>query len=136
MGFARYGLQDKAARAFAGIYDAGRHQDLSRLPELFCGISRHPFRAPTPYPVACAPQAWAATSIFGLLAACFGLELSHQDNEIRLKNPVLPEFVDEIILRNLRLGDTTVDVRIHRYGRDVTANVLSRAGTAKIAILK
>ena len=136
MGFARYGLQDKAVRVFSGIYDAGRHQDLSRLPELFCGISRHPFRAPTPYPVACAPQAWAATSIFGLLAACFGLELSYQDNEIRLKNPVLPEFVDEIVLRNLRLGDTTVDVRIHRYGRDVTANVLSRAGTAKIAILK
>jgi glycogen debranching enzyme len=136
MGFARYGLQTQASRVFAGIFDAGRHQDLSRLPELFCGITRHPYRVPTPYPVACAPQAWAATSIFGLLGACFGLELSFYDNEIRFKNPVLPEFVDEMVIRNLQLGDTIVDLRIHSYGRDVTANVLSRVGTAKIAVLK
>jgi len=136
MGFARYGLQGEASRVFSGIFDAARHQDLSRLPELFCGFGRHPHRAPTPYPVACAPQAWAATSVFGLLAACFGLELAYQDNEIRFRNPVLPAFVDEVIVRNLQLRDTTVDIRVHRYGRDVTANVLSRAGSAKIAILK
>lgn len=136
MGFSRYGLQDEASRVLAGIFDAGRHQDSSRLPELFCGISRHPYRAPTPYPVACAPQAWAAASIFGLLGACFGLELAHHDNEIRFKNPVLPKFVDEVIVRNLHLGDTKVDIRIHSYGGDVTANVLSRNGTANIAILK
>jgi hypothetical protein len=67
---------------------------------------------------------------------CFGLELSFYDNEIRFKNPVLPEFVDEMVIRNLQLGDTIVDLRIHSYGRDVTANVLSRVGTAKIAVLK
>lgn len=136
MGFAKYGLQREASRVFAGIVDAGRHQDLSRLPELFCGVARHPYRAPTPYPVACAPQAWAATSIFGLLSACFGLELAFHDNEIRFKNPILPEFVDEVVIRNLRLGNASVDLRVHSYDGDVTANVLSRTGSAKIAILK
>ena len=38
MGFARYGLKAAASRVFEGIFDAGRHQDLSRLPELFCGF--------------------------------------------------------------------------------------------------
>ncbi|MDQ8729483.1 amylo-alpha-1,6-glucosidase [Bradyrhizobium sp. LHD-71] len=136
MGFSRYGLQADASRVFAGIFDAARHQDLSRLPELFCGFNRSPHRAPTPYPVACAPQAWAATSIFGLLGACLGLELVHDECEIRFRNPVLPEFVDELIIRNLRLKDSRVDIRVHRYGHDVTANVLSREGQAKIAILK
>ena len=136
LGFSHYGLQREAMRVFAGIFDAARHQDLSRLPELFCGFRRHPRRAPTPYPVACSPQAWAAASVFGLLGASFGLELAFHDSEIRFRNPVLPEFVNEISLRNLQLGDTRVDVRVHRYGRDVTVNVLSRSGDAGIAILK
>ena len=31
-------------------------------------------------------------------------------------------------IRNLRLGKSHLDVRLHRYGRDVTVNVVSRAG--------
>src|SRR3712207_6128009 len=58
-GFARYGLKAEAARVFAGLFDAATHHELRRLPELFCGFSRRPHRGPTPYPVACSPQAWA-----------------------------------------------------------------------------
>lgn len=136
MGFARYGLQPEASRVLAGIFDAAKHQDLARLPELFCGFNRHPHRAPTPYPVACAPQAWAAASVFGLLGACLGLEMSHEKDEICFRNPVLPDFVDEVVIRNLRLGEGRADIRVHRHGHDVTANVLHRQGTTKIAILK
>jgi glycogen debranching enzyme len=136
MGFARYGLKEKASRVFAAIFDAGRHQDLFRLPELFCGFNRRPHRAPTPYPVACAPQAWAATATFGLLSACLGLELDHEQDEVRLRDPVLPDFLDEVIIRNLRLGSSEIDVRLHRYGSDVTANILRRTGSAKVLIFK
>jgi glycogen debranching enzyme len=136
MGFARYGLRAETARVLDGIFDAARHQDMFRLPELFCGFNRQPHRAPTPYPVACAPQAWAATSVFGLLGACLGLDLSCSDNEIRFRNPVLPAFVDEVVIRNLRLGEGGADIRVHRYGRDVSANVLARRGSTRIAILK
>ena len=73
IGLGRYGLKTEASRVFAAIFDAGRHQDMSRLPELFCGFTRRPHRAPTPYPVACAPQAWSAGAVFGLLGACLGL---------------------------------------------------------------
>lgn len=136
MGFARYGFRHETARVLSGIFDAARHQDMFRLPELFCGFNRHPHRAPTPYPVACAPQAWAATSVFGLLGACLGMDLSWRDNEIRFRNPVLPNFVDEVVIRNLCLGDGRIDIRMHRYGSDVTANVLARRGSTKVAIFK
>jgi glycogen debranching enzyme len=136
MGFARYGLKTEASRIFSAIFDAGRHQDSSRLPELFCGFNRRPHRAPTPYPVACAPQAWAAAATFGLLSACLGLELDHEQDEVRLRDPVLPDFLNEVIVRNLRLGSSVLDVRFHRYGSDVTANVLARQGTAKVVISK
>jgi glycogen debranching enzyme len=136
MGFARYGLKTEAARVFDGVFNAARQQELKRLPELFCGFIRRPHRGPTPYPVACAPQAWAATAIFGLLGACLGLELAHDQNEIRFRDPVMPDFLDEVIIRNMRLGGSRADLRLHRYGHDVTANVLSRRGTSKILILK
>ena len=136
MGFARYGLKSEAARVFGGVFNAAWHQELRRLPELFCGFIRRPHRGPTPYPVACAPQAWAATAIFGMLGACLGLELEHQKNEIRFREPVMPDFLNEVIIRNMRLGTSYADVRLHRYGRDVTANILARRGDAKLLILK
>lgn len=136
MGLGRYGLKAEASRVFAAIFEAGRHQDMSRLPELFCGFNRRPHRAPTPYPVACAPQAWSAAAVFGLLGACLGLELDHERDEIRFEEPVMPDFLDEMVIRNLRLGETRADVRLHRYGADVTANVLSRHGSARILIAK
>jgi glycogen debranching enzyme len=136
MGFARYGLKSEAARVFGGVFNAAWHQELRRLPELFCGFIRRPHRGPTPYPVACAPQAWAATAIFGMLGACLGLELEHQKNEIRFREPVMPDFLNEVIIRNMRLGASYADVRLHRYGHDVTANILARRGDAKVLILK
>jgi glycogen debranching enzyme len=136
MGFARYGLKTEASRVLSAVYNAGKHQDLSRLPELFCGFNRRPPRAPTPYPVACAPQAWSAAAIFGLLGACIGLDLIYEQKEIRFANPVMPDFLNEVIIRDLRLDSSRVDVRLHRYGPDVTMNVLSREGGAHILVTK
>ena len=48
----------------------------------------------------------------------------------------MPDFLDEVVIRNLRLGGSRVDVRLHRYGQDVTANVLSREGPLRVALLK
>jgi glycogen debranching enzyme len=136
MGFARYGLKTEAAKVFDGLFEAATHQELRRLPELFCGFIRRPHRGPTPYPVACSPQAWAATATFGLLAACLGLELDHQQNEIRFRDPVMPDFLDEVTIENLQLAPSCLNIRLHRYGNDVTANVLSRQGSSRVLLLK
>jgi hypothetical protein len=40
------------------------------------------------------------------------------------------------VIRNLSIGGSSVDVRLHRYGRDVTANVLSREGSVRVALFK
>jgi glycogen debranching enzyme len=136
MGFAQYGLKAEASRVLSAMFDAGRHQELSRLPELFCGFNRRPNRAPTPYPVACAPQAWSAAATFGLLGACLGLRLAHEQDEIQFRDPIMPDFIDELVVRNLRLGESKADVRFHRYGSDVTVNVMSREGSARIQVSK
>jgi glycogen debranching enzyme len=116
--------------------DAAASQDLSRLPELFCGFNRKPHRPPTPYPTACAPQAWAAAAIFGLLGASVGLELKHREDEAHFRDPVLPDFLEEIILDNLRLGSSNLTVKLHRHAEDVTVNVLNRVGSSRIILSK
>ena len=136
LGFARYGLKAEAARIFEGLFGAATQQELRRLPELFCGFVRRPHRGPTAYPVACSPQAWAASAPFGLLAACLGMEVAHGQNEIRFRDPEMPSFLDEVVIRGIRLGESRSDLRLHRYGRDVTVNVLAREGSARVQLLK
>lgn len=136
IGLARYNLKQEAARVFTGLFDATKEQEMRRLPELFCGFIRRPGRGPTPYPVACSPQAWAASALFGVLGACLGLEQAHTKNEIRFRDPIMPAFLDEIVLRNIKLGSSYADFRMHRYGTDVATNVLGRNGNAKILIVK
>ena len=104
LGLARYGLKHSVEHLFKGLFDAASYMDLRRLPELFCGFQREKRRGPTLYPVACAPQAWASATPFTLLEAALGLEFDVQRGEIRLRDPRLPAFLNEVVLRDLQLG--------------------------------
>jgi glycogen debranching enzyme len=123
LGFDRYGLKDAVLQVMTAMFDASDYLDLRRLPELFCGFAREPRTGPTFYPVACAPQAWATTTPFALLQAALGLTIEHRSSEIRFKRPALPEFLDEVRLGGLRLGDRVADVQITRHGDEVAINV-------------
>ena len=74
--------------------------------------------------------------MFGLLAACLGLELSHERNEIQFHEPWMPELLEDLVIRGLRLGSSSADVRLHRHGSDVAMNVLAREGDARIVMSK
>src|SRR5947208_2089052 len=104
LGLARYGLKHSIEHLFKGLFGAASYMDLRRLPELFCGFHREKRRGPTLYPVACAPQAWASATVFSLIEALLGLEFRPASHEIFLRNPLLPQFLDEVILRNLQVG--------------------------------
>ena len=105
LGLARYGLKRSVERVFKGLFDAATYMEMRRLPELFCGFQRGRGRGPTLYPVACSPQAWASATPFTLIEASLGLQFDPAANEIRLHNPSLPSFLDEVVLRNLHLKD-------------------------------
>jgi glycogen debranching enzyme len=120
---------------FKGLFDAATYMDLRRLPELFCGFRRERYRGPTLYPVACAPQAWASATPFTLLEAALGLEFDAARSEIRLRNPHLPAFLNEVVLRELSLGDASIDLRIRRHGNGVSMEVLRRRGQIQVAIV-
>jgi glycogen debranching enzyme len=135
LGMARYGLKQPAATILDGMFRTATYTDLRRLPELFCGFSRVSRNGPTAYPVACAPQAWASATPLALLQACLGLELRHRDGEIRFHSPTLPESLDTLILRNLRLNEAVVSIAVRRSGREVSVTPLERRGEVRIATL-
>ena len=136
-GFARYGLKESAATVLAGLLDASLFFDLHRLPELFCGFPRRPGESPTLYPVACNPQAWASGAIFLLLEACLGLSVSAPEQTLIFSKPVLPAFLPQVSIRDLKVGDARVDLLLTRHDEgDVGVNVLRRDGALEVLILK
>ena len=135
LGFARYGLNRAVAQVAKGLFDAAAYMDLRRLPELFCGFKRERRRGPTLYPVACSPQAWASATPFSLIQASLGLEFEPATNEIRLRNPYLPAFLDEIILRNVQLGESRSDLKIRRHGGEVSVELLRTRGNLQVSVV-
>jgi len=135
LGFARYGLKEPVERVFRGLFEAATYLELNRLPELFCGFRRGPGRGPTLYPVACAPQAWSAAAPFALLQASLGLWFSPEENEVRLYNPRLPPFLEEVVVRNLRLGKASIDFAVRQHRNDISLRVLRNEGNIRVSIL-
>lgn len=132
MGFSNYGMQKLAAQVFAGTYDACRQFRHYRLPELFCGMGRGEGSLVVSYPVSCSPQAWASGALFLLLRASLGLYPDAPGRMLRIVNPQLPPFVNELTLEGLRVGSTRVTLRFERRGEGTSAAVREMQGEALV----
>jgi len=136
MGFARYGFMDEAKMVMQGLYDSATYDELRRLPELFCGFPRRRRQGPVSYPVACSPQAWAAAAPFALIGALIGCQIHAETDLVRLVDPVLPNFVANLLLKGLSAGDSKMDIRLSRLDQDVTAAVTHKRGQGMVQIIK
>jgi glycogen debranching enzyme len=125
-----------ALRVMSGMLDLSENVNQHRLPELICGFGRRKGKGPTLYPVACSPQAWAAGSVFMVLQACLGLEVRAQESRVYLHHSALPESLEEVHIRNLRVGSASVDLSFERYAETVGVNIERRVGTVEIVALR
>jgi glycogen debranching enzyme len=135
-GLAAYGCREGALAILTGLFGASEHVELSRLPELFCGFPRRAGQGPTLYPVACSPQAWAAGAVFMLLKAVLGMDIDAREQRVTFRSPLLPEFLSELWISNLRVGTASVDLRLQRYPGDVGITVLNKRGDVQLATLR
>jgi glycogen debranching enzyme len=133
-GLLHYGLREQAARVAGAMLEATMYFRDSRLPELFCGFDRARSPYPVPYPVACSPQAWAAGSLFQLLGAMLGLEPDASSRTLVLHAPSLPEWLPEVRLENLRIGDAVIDLRVRRADGSAGVEVLRRTGDVAVVV--
>jgi glycogen debranching enzyme len=135
-GLARYGFTTDAARIFSAMFDLSQTVDLHRLPELICGFHRRPGGSPTLYPVACAPQAWAAGAVYLLLQACLGLRVEALAPRVSFTHAVLPEEIEWLRIVNLSVRSARLDLLLTRHANDVGVTVLRREGAVEIITAK
>ncbi len=133
-GFSRYGFKIHLCRILRGLFEASTYFPYHRMPELFCGFSRRPDEGPTPYPVACNPQSWAAATVFFLLEAALGLKFTPKG--VSFYRPLLPRFLKLVKIRNLRVGDQALDLDLVNHDTDVTIHILRKPRDLEIMILK
>jgi glycogen debranching enzyme len=128
--------KETALSVLTGLLDLSLFVDLHRLPELICGFTRRPGKGPTLYPVACSPQAWAAGAIFMTLQSCLGLSINAIDGNISIAYAALPEALQRVEIRNLKVDSSRVDIAFERYAGSVGVNILERTGPVEILARK
>jgi glycogen debranching enzyme len=135
-GLARYGYGEAATRILSAMFDLSQVVDLHRLPELICGFHRRRGEAPTLYPVACAPQAWASAAVFLLIEASLGMRIDGLERRVSFTRGTLPDSIDWLQLSNLAIGGARVDLRLERHPHDLGVTVLRRTGDVEIVAVK
>ncbi|TDD23065.1 amylo-alpha-16-glucosidase [Kribbella turkmenica] len=97
------GQSARASSYVAGLVRAAEAFDY-RLPELYGGRGRVEESTPTPYPLSCRPQAWAAASAIAVVVAALGIEPDVPGGTLVL-NPAESMPWESLRVSGLRLGD-------------------------------
>ena len=111
-GLARYGLHDAAATLLLSILDVSGAFEDDRLPELFAGFQRSN-DPPVPYSNANVPQAWAAAAPILATQTFLGIVPDAPRRRCVLA-PWLPEWLPQLAIDGIRIGEAILDVRISR----------------------
>ena len=119
-GLRRYGHDEDFTHIFEALLEAASQFNDYRLPELFAGYPRAPEESPVPYPVACAPQAWAAGAIPYLLKWGLGLRPDGLEGRLRIVRPSLPRWLERVVVSGLNVCGSEVDLHFERAGSHVT----------------
>ncbi|WP_458114015.1 amylo-alpha-1,6-glucosidase [Arthrobacter sp. R1-13] len=109
-GLLRCGFVKEAQRISTALLEAADFSD-GRLPELFCGFSRHQFPEPVPYPTACSPQAWAATTPIMLVTSLMRYDADVSKGGLWM-DPVLPESYGDLHIGNAPMAGGRITIGI------------------------
>ncbi len=138
LGLRSLNLIEQSLRLAQGLIDMTLMQPYQRPPELFCGYEHEGFSSPVQYPVACSPQAWATGTIFQLITMVVNIVPNAPANQLRIIDPVLPKSIDHLSIRNLRVGQTLLDLEFARaggrMGDTITCRVNKRQSDLRVII--
>ena len=134
-GLKRYGFDAATHRIATSLFEVATGARDYRLPELFCGFHRDGSRAIIAYPVACIPQAWAATAPFMLLQALLGISAHAPDNRLTVDRPRLPDWLSSADICDIRLGHSRVSLSFRQTGSGGTGfSLLEQKGDVRVTM--
>jgi len=115
VGFRRYGFAKEAAQIARDVSGAASFFMLHQMPELYAGLQRDPTNFPVQYLGANVPQAWAAGSCFAFLQMIVGFAPDAPGGKLYI-DPVLPDWLPDLKIVDLNVGQGTFDLRLWRDG--------------------
>lgn len=132
----KHGYVQEANRLAWGLVEAAAAHEYARLPEMFCGFTRQAISKPVSFPMACTPDACSAGALFLILQSMLGIYAQAEENVVYVHNPVLPKWLGEVTLSDLRVGRTTMRLRFRREGTHTTFSVLEKRGPGRIVVVE
>jgi glycogen debranching enzyme len=123
LGLKRYGFGPEVARIARDISEAASHFLFNQLPELYTAIERDEASFPVQYLGANIPQAWAAGSVFTLMQSILGFMPDAPRGKLHV-DPLLPEWLPDLTVLDLRVGSHRFDIRFWRDGGETQFEVL------------
>ncbi len=133
LGFFRNGLFGDLQRLCMAQYEAAALFSHFRLPEVFSGHPRdasHPF--PAPQEQSNWPQAWSSAAVICYLQTLLGI-VPFAPAHVLLLDPHLPDWLPEITLEEMRVGEAAATIRFWRDAEGASDfEVLELRGTLQI----
>ncbi len=131
LGCKRYGFTEEASRIARGISEAASYFSNYRLPEVYAGITQESGNFPVQYSQANVPQAWAAGSVFQLLQAILGIQADAPNKSLYV-DPHLPKWLPDITLRQISIGNASVDLKFWREGEETRWDATVQSGEIEV----
>lgn len=112
-GLRRFGFDQRAAELSKALVDLAALYPGYRIPETVGGYDRALWPTPGAYPRANTPQLWNASVFPMLIQSLLGLQ-PVAPASVLVIDPVLPDWLPEVVLEGLRLGGATLTLRCWR----------------------
>jgi glycogen debranching enzyme len=131
-GLRRYGFDTRALELTRALFDLACLYPEHRIPECVGGYARGDQPTPGAYPQANTPQLWNATA-FPLMVQTMAGIVPLAPYQTLIVDPALPDWLPELVLENLRVGDATLTLRFwrERDGRS-EFDVVRKRGTLHV----
>jgi len=131
-GLRRFGFDARVHDLSAALFDLARLYPEYRIPETVGGFARAERPTPGAYPQANTPQLWNA-SAFPLVVQTLAGLLPLAPYKLLIVDPALPDWLPELVLRDLRVGEARVSLRFWRTEDGASHfEVLRKHGTLRI----
>jgi glycogen debranching enzyme len=131
-GLRRFGFNARALDLTRAMFELALLYPEHRIPECVGGYARGERATPGAYPRANTPQLWNATAFPLALQAVLGL-LPLAPAETLIVDPILPTWMPDVVIRNLRVGRAKVSLRFWRDEKGVSKwDVVHKQGTLRV----
>jgi glycogen debranching enzyme len=131
-GLRRFGFTARALDLTRALFDLALLYPEYRIPECVGGYARGESPTPGAYPRANTPQLWNATAFPLAVQSLLGL-LPLAAADTLVVDPVLPAWLPELVVRDLRVGHARITIRFWREPDGRSAwDILHRQGTLRV----